>query len=129
MLADRAESSGSPFVAFDKVDDHDRYVDGRSRADGTRSFLAARGIHLPEGTEKDPPAAMTISGISNRKNELLLARLARDGVALAGVEADRAGGFAVAVGVDRANHAAELAAHGADLVVSDLAVLLGDAAR
>ncbi len=47
--------------------------------------------------------------------------------ALAGVEAGRAGGFALVVGVDRTGHAEELRAHGADRTVSDLAnVDLGD---
>jgi beta-phosphoglucomutase family hydrolase len=44
--------------------------------------------------------------------------------ALAGVEAGRAGGFARVVGVDRVGQARELLAHGADIVVSDLAELL-----
>ena len=44
--------------------------------------------------------------------------------ALAGVEAGRAGGFACVVGVDRVDQADELRAHGADLVVGDLAELL-----
>ncbi len=44
--------------------------------------------------------------------------------ALAGVEAGRAGQFGVVVGVDRVGHAQELKAHGADVVVHDLAELL-----
>jgi beta-phosphoglucomutase family hydrolase len=43
---------------------------------------------------------------------------------LAGVEAGRAGGFGLVVGIDRVGHAAALRAHGADIVVSDLADLL-----
>ena len=31
------------------------YVDGKPRYDGVRSFLASRGIELPEGTRDDPP--------------------------------------------------------------------------
>jgi beta-phosphoglucomutase family hydrolase len=45
--------------------------------------------------------------------------------ALAGVEAGRAGGFGITVGIDRHGQADELRAHGADVVVSDLAELLG----
>ncbi|HEX6471112.1 MAG TPA: beta-phosphoglucomutase family hydrolase [Streptosporangiaceae bacterium] len=45
--------------------------------------------------------------------------------ALAGVAAGRAGGFGYVVGVDRAGQAAALRAHGADVVVGDLADLLG----
>lgn len=44
--------------------------------------------------------------------------------ALAGVEAGRAGGFGYVVGVDRLGQAEALAAHGADVVVEDLSVLL-----
>jgi beta-phosphoglucomutase family hydrolase len=44
--------------------------------------------------------------------------------ALAGVAAGRAGGFGCVVGVDRAGQADALRAHGADVVVSDLAELL-----
>ncbi len=45
--------------------------------------------------------------------------------ALAGVEAGRAGRFGFVVGVDRVGQADALRAHGADLVVDDLAELLG----
>ena len=44
--------------------------------------------------------------------------------ALAGVAAGRAGGFGYVVGVDRVGQADELRAHGADVVVTDLAELL-----
>lgn len=44
--------------------------------------------------------------------------------ALAGVEAGRAGGFGLVVGVDRVGQAAALREHGADVVVKDLAYLL-----
>jgi beta-phosphoglucomutase family hydrolase len=44
--------------------------------------------------------------------------------ALAGVAAGRAGGFALVVGVDRADQAEELRKHGAGIVVKDLAELL-----
>jgi beta-phosphoglucomutase family hydrolase len=210
-LRRRAERTGEPFVPFDVVADYDEYVDGKPRDDGARSFLASRGIELPEGEASDPPGAETVTGLGNRKNELVLARIRRDGVeayggsvryaeavraaglrrgvvsssancrdvlaaagiedlfevrvdgvvaerehlkgkpapdiflaaaralgvepaqaavfedALAGVEAGRAGGFGFVVGVDRVGQAEELRRHGADLVVSDLAELLGHA--
>jgi beta-phosphoglucomutase-like phosphatase (HAD superfamily) len=44
--------------------------------------------------------------------------------ALAGVEAGRAGRFGYVVGVDRIGQADALKAHGADVVVCDLAELL-----
>ena len=61
-------------------DDYDDYVDGKPRADGVRDFLASRGITLPEGDPDDRPGADTVHGVGNRKNELLLARIHRDGV-------------------------------------------------
>jgi beta-phosphoglucomutase family hydrolase len=66
-----------PFVPFDPVKDYDLYVDGKPRLDGTRSFLESRGIKLPEGTPDDPPGAPTIWGLSTKKNELVLERLAQ----------------------------------------------------
>src|SRR5579875_390536 len=203
-----AAATGTPFVPFDPVADYDDYVDGKPRLDGTRSFLQSRGIELPEGSPDDPPGTPTVHGLSNRKNELVLAKLAAGAVqvypgsvryirsvkgngiatavvsssantrqvlesagiadlfdarvdglvaaerglrgkpapdtflaaaqllktthdraavfedALAGVEAGRAGRFALVVGVDRVGQASQLAAHGADVVVSDLAELL-----
>ncbi|MDB4968893.1 MAG: Beta-phosphoglucomutase [Myxococcales bacterium] len=81
LLRARAGVTGEPFVPFDIGDDYARYVDGKPRDDGTRSFLAARGIRLPEGDERDPPAAETIHGVGNRKNELLKQHLQRGKVA------------------------------------------------
>jgi beta-phosphoglucomutase family hydrolase len=46
--------------------------------------------------------------------------------ALSGVQAGRSGHFGFVVGVDRAGQADELRAHGADIVVTDLAELLED---
>jgi len=48
--------------------------------------------------------------------------------AISGVAAGRAGNFGYVVGVDRVGHADELAANGADVVVQDLAELLGERA-
>jgi beta-phosphoglucomutase family hydrolase len=208
FLRERARQTGLPFVPFDPVKDYDEYVDGKPRADGTRSFLASRGIELPEGSPDDPPGAPTVYGLSNGKNEIVLRRIREDGVeayegsvryvraardaglrravvsssanchdvlvaagiedlfearidgvvaerehlrgkpapdtflagaralgleppaaavfedALAGVAAGRAGGFGYVVGVDRAGQAEALKAHGADIVVADLAELL-----
>src|SRR5882672_12024186 len=79
FLLARAARTGEPLVPFYPVLDYDRYVDGRARADGVRTFLASRGIQLPEGDENDPPAAETVHGVANRKNELLLARIRAHG--------------------------------------------------
>jgi len=79
-LRERSRRSGEPFVPFDPAADYEDYVDGKPRADGTRSFLAARGIELPEGSPDDPPGAETVEGLSNRKNEILLRRIRENGV-------------------------------------------------
>ncbi|MDP9307705.1 MAG: beta-phosphoglucomutase family hydrolase [Actinomycetota bacterium] len=80
FLRDRAGRTGEKLVPFDPVADYDTYVDGKPRYDGVRSFLASRGIRLPEGDPSDPPSAETVYGLGNRKNELVLAMLKRDGV-------------------------------------------------
>jgi beta-phosphoglucomutase family hydrolase len=80
FLRERARRTGEKFVPFDPVKDYDDYVDGKPRADGTRSFLAARGIKLPEGAEDDPPDAETVNGLGNRKNDILLAKIRSQGV-------------------------------------------------
>jgi beta-phosphoglucomutase family hydrolase len=79
-LRQRAERTGEPFVPFDPGADYHTYVDGKARADGVRSFLAARGITLPEGAPDDLPEAETVNGLGNRKNTLLQARLRERGV-------------------------------------------------
>ncbi|KKK04539.1 beta-phosphoglucomutase family hydrolase [Micromonospora sp. HK10] len=213
FLKQRSAATGEPFRPFDPGPDYNRYVDGKPRADGVRSFLASRGITLPEGSPDDPPEADTVNGVGNRKNAILLKRIADGGVevypgsvryleaaaasglrravvsasancaavvaaagldrllearvdgvvarerglrgkphpdtflagaqllgvaprqaavfedALAGVAAGRAGGFGYVVGVDRVGQADELRAHGADVVVTDLAELMTEPAR
>jgi beta-phosphoglucomutase family hydrolase len=210
FLRQRAEAAHEPFHPFDPGPDYNRYVDGKPRADGVRSFLASRGIVLPEGKPDDPASADTVNGVGNRKNAILLRRLREGGVlvyagsvaylraaaraglrravvsasanckevvtaaglddlievrvdgivaraeglrgkphpdtflaaaqllgvrpeqaavfedALAGVAAGRAGGFGYVVGVDRVGQADALRANGADVVVRDLAELLGE---
>ena len=80
FLRERSERTGEAFVPFDAVADYSAYVDGKPRYDGVRSFLASRGIELPEGDPSDPSSAETVCGLGNRKNELVLALLRRDGV-------------------------------------------------
>jgi len=209
FLKTRADHGGEPFVPFDPVGDYDTFVDGLPRADGTRSFLASRGIALPDGTPDDPAGAATVHGLGTAKNQIVLRKIRDGGVeafpgsvrfvraartaglrravvsssencaavldaagiaglfevridgttvardhlhgkpapdtylaaaralgvapsqavvfedALSGVEAGRAGGFGYVVGVDRVGQADALRAHGADVVVTDLAELVG----
>ncbi|MEU2432841.1 MULTISPECIES: HAD family phosphatase [unclassified Streptomyces] len=75
-----ADREGTLFVPFDAVHDYDEYVDGRPREDGVRTFLASRGIELPEGTPDDPPDAETVNGLGTRKNELVLRKIRDEGV-------------------------------------------------
>ena len=210
FLEEWSTRTGQTFVPFDAGRDYDNYVDGRPRLEGTRGFLRSRGIDLPEGSPDDPPGALTVHGLSNQKNDLVLRLLRERGVevyegsvryvqavrdaglrtavvsssantaevleaagishlfdaridgivaaerhlrgkpapetflagaaalevgpesaavfedALVGVEAGRAGGFALVVGVDRVGQADELRRHGADVVVGDLSELLED---
>ena len=79
-LGQRAARTGEAFRPFDDVADYDEYVDGKPRYDGVRSFLASRGIHLPEGSPDDPPDAETVHGLGNRKNELVLRLIRERGV-------------------------------------------------
>lgn len=71
---------GEPFVPFDEQNDYFAYVDGLPRHDGVRSFLAARGIELPEGEHAGSAREDTIHGLGSRKDALVRQVLARDGV-------------------------------------------------
>jgi beta-phosphoglucomutase family hydrolase len=75
-----AERTGTEFVPFDAHTDYDRYVDGKPRYDGVRSFLESRGTHLPEGKPGDPPGDETIIGLGDRKNDLVLRLIRENGV-------------------------------------------------
>ena len=206
FLEKRARQGGLPLVPF-TPQDYRTYVDGRPRHDGIRSFLAARGIALPEGSPSEGADQDTVYGLGARKNRLFLDHVRSHGVevypatvglihrlralgirialvtssrnsaeilrvtqlaslfdatvdghdrqaldlrgkpapdtfleaarrlgvaadraivvedATAGVEAGRAGGFGLTVGVDHAGQAGQreaLLAHGADVVVPDL---------
>jgi beta-phosphoglucomutase family hydrolase len=208
-LEDRAARTGEPFRPFDELTDYDAYVDGKPREDGVRAFLASRQIVLPEGSEDDPPEAETVQGLGDRKDQVFLELIRKNGVepyqgsvryvhavrtvglrlavvtssrhctevlkaagleglfdaqvdgnvsrerglkgkpapdtyaeaatmlaksatesavyedSLAGVEAGRAGSFGMVIGVDRVGQSAALREQGADVVVTDLAELLG----
>jgi beta-phosphoglucomutase family hydrolase len=65
-----AQRRGLAFQPFDIEADYLAYVDGRPRHDGIRSFLAARGINLPEGSEHDPEDANTVRALGERKTQL-----------------------------------------------------------
>lgn len=64
--------------------DYFAHVDGRPRYDGVRTFLASRGIELPEGEDTDPgdqaPGSETVRGLGNRKNDTVLSLIRTEGV-------------------------------------------------
>ena len=118
-LRERSKRTGEKFVPFDSVADYDEYVDGKPRADGTRSFLQSRGITLPEGNDDDPPDAETIHGLGNRKNQILLRIIHDNGVeaypgSVAYVRAVRDAGLPRAVVSSSANAHDVLVAAGID---------------
>jgi HAD superfamily hydrolase (TIGR01509 family) len=56
-------------------DDYRRLIDGRKREDGVRAFLASRDIALPEGRDDDGPEALTVRGLSARKDALFCSEI------------------------------------------------------
>lgn len=62
-------------------EDYFAYVDGKPRYEGVASFLASRGIELPQGEPDDAPETETVCGLGNRKNVSFNEVLERDGVA------------------------------------------------
>jgi beta-phosphoglucomutase family hydrolase len=79
-LRERTARTGEEFVPFDPVADYARYVDGKPRYDGVWSFVAGRGIELPQGQASDPADAETVFGLGNRKNEIVLRMIHEGGV-------------------------------------------------
>jgi beta-phosphoglucomutase family hydrolase len=70
FLRERSEQTGEPFEEF-TPQDYDRYVDGRPRLDGVRTFLDARGIEHDEELDRR---------LGDRKNELVLKLIREQGV-------------------------------------------------
>jgi beta-phosphoglucomutase family hydrolase len=69
MFDEFLRQRGQP--SFDPVRDYDDYVDGKPRADGIRSFLASRGIELPDDE---------VTELGDRKNEIVLRLIREHGV-------------------------------------------------
>jgi trehalose-phosphatase len=94
LLREIAGDGAAPPPEF-TLEDYQRHVDGKSREDGVRDFLAARGLQLPDGdADGEPygkpygkpygepygkPGARTVQGIGSAKDERFHALLARDG--------------------------------------------------
>jgi beta-phosphoglucomutase-like phosphatase (HAD superfamily) len=64
-----AQETERRFVPFDPVEDYRTHLDGRPRLEGIRSFLASRGIRVPEGAFDDAAGAVTAHGIATHKGE------------------------------------------------------------
>jgi alpha,alpha-trehalase len=71
---------GTGYRPFDADEDYKKYVDGKPRYEGVRSFLESRGIGLPYGSPDDGPDVETICGLGNRKNALFVEVLHEHGV-------------------------------------------------
>ncbi|MBW3610778.1 MAG: beta-phosphoglucomutase family hydrolase [Actinobacteria bacterium] len=82
FLLERSEQFGDAFRPFQLPADYVAHVDGKLRQDGVRSFLASRGLTIPEGGPGDPPTAETVHGLGARKNELVLELIRTRGVDL-----------------------------------------------
>jgi beta-phosphoglucomutase family hydrolase len=79
-LSERAKRTGEEFVPFDAATDYRKYVDGKKREDGVRSFLDSRGIKIPDGDPDDSGDTETVYGLGNRKNDMFNKVLKKDGV-------------------------------------------------
>ncbi len=111
----------APGPSFDVEADYRRYVDGRTREDGVRTFLASRGIELAEGSADDPAQLPTVRGLATRKQQLFTEQLARGGAVafpstMALLRRLRSSGIPTALVTSSRNSEAVLAAAG----VSDL---------
>ncbi len=79
FLKNYAEVNNEPYVPFDPVHDYHKYVDGKPRMEGVKSFLESRDIELPFGELDDIPEKETICGLGNRKNILFTEILIKEG--------------------------------------------------
>ncbi|TCD48483.1 beta-phosphoglucomutase family hydrolase [Chlorobium sp. N1] len=79
FLKQYSEDNSEPFVPFDPLHDYHRYVDGKPRMEGVKSFLESRDIELPFGELDDIPEKETVCGLGNRKNIVFTEILKREG--------------------------------------------------
>jgi alpha,alpha-trehalase len=71
----KKRSQDETFKPFDSGADYCKYVDGKPRYEGVKSFLASRGIEVAYGNADDSTDEETVCGLGNRKNRLFLKRL------------------------------------------------------
>lgn len=79
FLQSHATQSGIAFAEFTPAD-YLKFVDGKPRYDGVKSFLDSRGIQLPFGDVNDPGDKLTVCGLGNRKNDAFNQVLKAEGV-------------------------------------------------
>lgn len=116
FLQTRAQQQDVAFRPFDIEADYLNYVDGRPRDDGTRNFLASRGISLPQGSENESKEGDTVHSLGERKTRLFRQALQKGIVPAAGADTLlkklREAGIKTAVGSSSKNTAAILHAAG-----------------
>jgi HAD superfamily hydrolase (TIGR01509 family) len=71
-----SDEQGAP---FDADADYRRFIDGRLREEGIRTYLASRGIVLPE-TEPSRPGGATVASLAARKQIIFTELLTSSGV-------------------------------------------------
>jgi beta-phosphoglucomutase family hydrolase len=71
MFDEYLHETQKQFVPFDAGADYERYVDGKPREDGIRSFLASRAIAADDAT---------VTSLGDRKNTMFNKTLHEDGV-------------------------------------------------
>lgn len=71
--------TGRQDAPFDQGSDYENYVDGKTREDGIRSFLAARGIAVPDGGPDDAPGTESVYGIGAAKQWAFMSLLEQHG--------------------------------------------------
>lgn len=74
--------AGTPIASFDLQQDYRQFIDGRSREDGIRAFLAHLGINVPEGVATDGPGTLSVAGLAHRKQQIFSQLLGEQPVAV-----------------------------------------------
>ncbi|MGK7394436.1 MAG: HAD family hydrolase [Candidatus Cyclobacteriaceae bacterium M3_2C_046] len=75
-----ADQEDLDFGRFDLEADFENHIDGKARVDAARDFLNSRNLYLPEGDPADQPDKETLYGLSNKKNQVFLQLIEREGV-------------------------------------------------
>ena len=76
----RAEKHNTSFTPMNGLDDYFKYIAGKPRYEGVKSYLQPCGIVLPDGSPQDSPSQETICGLGNRKNDIFLRMIRDEGI-------------------------------------------------